>query len=234
MAGKKLTSTARGDVRAFLDRLARVPSVTSKAAAGRLIFALDATASREPTWRTALKLQSEMFDAAASLGGLELQLCYYRGLNDFRVSAWLATSEALKAEMAGVECVGGYTQIARVLEHVQSETKRHKVGALVLIGDCMEENVDLLCRRAGELGLLGLRAFLFQEGEDPAAETAFRQIATLTRGAYSRFDAGSAGKLRELLGAAAAYAAGGLQALDDYGRKTGGAALQLTHQLKRT
>ncbi len=182
---------------------------------------------------TARKLQSEMFDVAGALGGLELQLCYYRGLNDFHVSPWLTTSDALKAEMAHVECLGGYTQIARVLEHAGAETKRRKVGALVLIGDCMEENVDLLCRRAGELGLLGLRAFVFQEGTDATAELAFRQIAKLTQGAYGRFDAGSAGQLRELLGAVAAYTAGGLQALNDYGRRTGGAALQLTHQMKR-
>lgn len=234
MAGKKLTPSSSTEIQSFLTRLARVPAVTSKASAGRLIFALDATASREPSWRTAQKLQSEMFDVAASLGGLELQLCYYRGLNDFFSSPWLMTSDALKRQMAGVQCIGGYTQIARVLEHVQVETKRQKVGALVLIGDCMEENVDLLCQKAGELGLLGVRTFVFQEGSDPVAERAFRQIATLTEGAYCRFDSASAEQLRTLLGAVAAYAAGGLQALDDYGRKAGGAALQITRQLKRT
>lgn len=233
MAGNKLTRSPQSEVQSFLERLATVPAVIPKPSAGRLIFALDATASREPTWRTARKLQSEMFDVAGGLGGLELQLCYYRGLNEFRTTPWLTTSEALKAEMANVECMGGYTQITRVLEHVQAETKRRKVGALVLIGDCMEENVDLLCRGAGQLGLLGLRAFVFQEGTDAAAELAFRQIAQLTRGAYDQFDAGSAGKLRELLGAVAAYTAGGLQALNDYGRRTGGAARQLTDQLNR-
>lgn len=234
MAGKKLTSSATSEIQSFLDHLAKVPAVTSKASAGRLIFALDATASREPTWRTACRLQSEMFDVAGSLGGLELQLCYYRGLDEFQVSRWLTTAEALKAEMSEVGCLGGYTQIARVLKHAVAETKRQRVGALVLIGDCMEEDVDLLCRQAGEMGLLGVPAFLFQEGTDANAELAFRQIARLTRGAYSRFDSASAQQLRELLGAAASYAAGGLQGLDDYGRKTGGAALQLRHQLKPT
>lgn len=233
MTGKKLTPSRPSQIRSFLDRLASVPAIKPKACAGRLIFALDATASREPTWRTAQKLQNEMFDVAASLGGLELQLCYFRGLNDFYASPWMMSSDALKREMARVECLGGYTQVARVLEHVQAETKQQKVDALVLIGDCMEESVDLLCRRAGELGLSGLRAFVFQEGNDSTAERAFRQIAKLTRGAYGRFDSGSAGQLRDLLGVVAAYAAGGLQAMEEYGRKAGGAALLLTHQLKR-
>ncbi len=234
MVGKKLVSPSTSGVQSFLERLAGTPAVTPRASAGRLVFALDATASREPTWQTAQRLQAEMFDVADSLGGLELQLCYYRGFDEFHCSRWLSTSEALKAEMATVACLGGYTQIARVLDHARAETTHQKVAALVLIGDCVEEDVDRLCRSAGELGLLGLRVFLFQEGGDRHAESAFRQIAQLSGGAYSRFDAGSARQLRELLGAVAAYTAGGLQALDNYSRKTGGAAMQLTHQLKPT
>src|SRR3546814_9870581 len=36
---------------------------------GRLIFAMDATASREPTWDRACRLQGEMFKETAALGG---------------------------------------------------------------------------------------------------------------------------------------------------------------------
>ena len=36
---------------------------------------------------------------------------------------------------------------------------------------------------------------MFQEGGDPVAEQAFREIARLTRGAYCRFDPGAAHQL---------------------------------------
>jgi hypothetical protein len=234
MADKKLTVPLRGDVRSFLDQLGKTPSVKARSCSGRLVFALDATASREPMWQTARQLQCGMFDTAASLGGLEIQLCYYRGMSDFYASPWAVGADALRREMEGTQCIGGYTQIARVLEHVEREAHRQKISALVFIGDCVEENVDFLCRRAGTLGLMGIRAFVFQEGHDAAAESAFRQISKLTQGAYCRFDAGSADQLRELLGAVAAYAAGGLTALENYSRERKGAALQITHQIKRS
>ena len=78
----------------------------------------------------------------------------------------------------------------------------------------MEESVDDLCAAAGELGLLGVKAFLFHEGHDPAAASAFREIARLTGGAYARFDANAPGALASLLRAAATYASGGIDALN--------------------
>jgi hypothetical protein len=53
----------------------------------------------------------------------------------------------------------------------------------------------------------------------------------LTRGAHCRFDAASAGQLRDLLCAVAVYAAGGSKALRELGRSHGGEALRLTRQL---
>ncbi len=230
----KLPSSPRdGDVQAFLRKLAATPKVKPAGRKGRLIFALDATASREPTWNEARRIQADMFDAAAAVGGLEIQLCYFRGQMDFVAAPWLTRAEDLRRRMAGVECLGGLTQIGQVLEHALREARLGQVDALVLVGDCMEEHVDTLCQLAGELGLLGVKAFLFQEGHDPAAEIAFRQMAKLTQGAHCRFDAGSAKQLRELLSAVAVYAAGGIKALESYGRERGGVALQLTHQMKK-
>ena len=67
---------------------------------------------------------------------------------------------------------------------------------------------------------------MFQEGHDVAAEQAFREIARLTGGAWCRFDPGAAAQLRELLRAAAAYAAGGREALLRLS-KTGSGARQI-------
>ncbi|MBM3599032.1 MAG: VWA domain-containing protein [Alphaproteobacteria bacterium] len=228
----KLPSTAKqADVNAFLAEVAAMPAVAAAAGRGRLIFALDATASREPTWGQACRIQNEMFVETAALGGLEIQLVHYYGFGAFEASSWFTRSDDLLGAMGAVQCMGGQTQIARVLDHARAETARRKVNALVFVGDCMEEDVDALCHKAGQLGLLGVPAFVFHEGKDQTAERAFRQIAKLTNGAYCRFDQNSAHQLRELLAAVAVFAAGGRKALADFGRARGGAALLLTQQL---
>jgi hypothetical protein len=176
-------------------------------------------------------LQGEMFEATAALGGLDVKLVYYRGFNECKASRWLATGADLHRAMQSVSCVGGQTQIERVLEHALAETKQQKIGALVFVGDAMEESVDRLCHLAGELGLHGTPVFVFHEGNDPIAGRAFQQIARLSHGAYLRFDAASADRLRDLLGAVAAYAAGGYRALTAYRDNKGADVLQLTSQL---
>jgi hypothetical protein len=172
-----------------------------------------------------------MFKETAALGGLDIQLVYYRGFGEFKAEPWLGSSADLLRRMTGVFCLGGQTQIAKVLRHALAETKKRKVNALVFVGDCMEEDVDKLCHLAGELGVLGVPVFLFHEGGEPVAARAFKQIARLTNGAYCRFDSRSAQQLRDLLSAVAVYAAGGRAALEDYSRRAGGAALQITHQV---
>jgi len=216
------------EVEAFLGQLKAMKATRPASGRGRLIFALDATASREATWDRACRLQGEMFEATSAMGGLDVQLVFYRGFDECKASRWFTTARELHGAMRGVSCLGGATQIARVLAHARREASAHKVNALVFVGDAMEERVDELCRVAGELGLCGVPAFVFHEGGDEIAARAFRQIAKLSGGAYCPFDTGSARQLRELLGAVAAYAAGGRPALLDYGKRKGGAALLLS------
>jgi hypothetical protein len=215
------------EVEAFLRQVRAMPTIRPGEGKGRLIFALDATASRAATWDRACKLQGTLFEVAAGLGGLDVQLAYYRGFDECKASRWFGAAAELHRAMRSVSCVGGETQIERILSHALKEAGARKVNALVFVGDAMEENVDRLCRLAGELGLMGVPVFLFHEGGDPVAGRAFREIARLSGGAYCPFDSGSARQLRELLGAVAAYAAGGVPALADYGKRTGGAALLL-------
>jgi len=219
-------ATTQADVDAFLSRIKSLPPATTEGR-GRLIFAMDATMSRQPTWDMALALQADMFHAVKAIGSLDVQLLYFRGAGECRASKWVSDPEALARLMTTVACQGGYTQIGKVLAHARQETERRKVNALVYVGDAMEEAVDDLCGRAGELAVLGMPVFLFQEGRDTAVETAFREIARLTRGAWCRFDAGSAAQLRELLAAVAVYAAGGRAALEKLGRQVGGRGAQL-------
>ena len=230
---KNLPSEApSAEIDAFLDELRRAPAVRPAGGRGRLVFALDATASREPSWDRACRIQGEMFEATAGLGGLEIQLVFYRGFSECKASRWLASAAELHRAMRSVRCLGGETQIERVLDHAIRETQKRRVNALVFVGDAMEENVDRLCRRAGELGLLGVPIFLFHEGRDGTAAHAFRQMAALSRGAYLSFDLASAGRLKELLGAVAVYAAGGYRALSAYGERKGGEVRLLTAQLR--
>ncbi len=223
---------AKSDIDRFLTKVAATPTRLKGEGRGRLLFAMDATASREPSWDHACQIQGEMFEATAALGGLSVQLVYYRGFNEFRATKWLDNSRALVRHMSAVYCLGGHTQIRKVLKHAIRETKRKKLGALVFVGDCMEENVDDLCAMAGELGLLKVPAFLFHEGSERQASLAFRQIARLSGGAYLQFDAHSAAQLKNLLSAVAVYAAGGRRALVKFGKRQGGGALQISHQVK--
>ncbi|MCI0598436.1 MAG: VWA domain-containing protein [Beijerinckiaceae bacterium] len=225
--------SARRAIDSFLRQVASLPTLKPGGQRGRLIFALDATASREPTWDQACRIQARMFTETASLGGLDIQLCYYRGFQEFEATAWLHEPDALLRHMTAVHCLGGYTQIDKVLSHAVEEGRATRVHALVFVGDCMEEDSDRLCHRAGELGILGIPAFVFQEGGDQVAERVFRQIARLSNGAYCRFDSSSPRQLRDLLSAVAVYAAGGRAALDDFSRQRGGIVLQLSHQVRK-
>lgn len=226
------TRTTSDDVNAFLEKIAQAPSVRPAGGRGRLVFAMDATASREPTWDRACHLQGQMFLETENLGGLEVQLVFYRGFGECKASPWVNSSRELVRRMTAVKCLGGQTQIGKVLNHTLKETRKRRVNALVFVGDCMEEDVDKLCHAAGQLGLQGVPAFMFQEGPDPIAARAFKQIAKLTGGAYCTFDTSSARQLRDLLSAVAVFAAGGRVALEDFGKRTGGATLQITNQVK--
>jgi hypothetical protein len=221
------------DVTAFLAEVAAAPPPARRGARrGRLLFAMDATASREPTWDRACQIQGEMFHTTAALGGLDVQLCYYRGFHEFNATPWLADARALARHMTAVRCAAGATQIGRTLEHTLAQTRSRKVDALVFVGDAMEEDPDALCARAGELGLQGVPVFVFHEGGDAAAGRTFRAIARLSGGACCRFDPGSAEQLRQLLAAVAVFAAGGRRALEDLGRREHGVVRQLVQQLE--
>jgi hypothetical protein len=184
----------------------------------------------------ARELTANMIHQTASIGALSLQLVYFRGGVDSPpecvASQWMSDSVGLARLMAKVECQAGYTQIFRVLRHAQLETLEAKVGAVVFIGDACEpqnDDLDKLAAPAMALGRLRTPVFAFQEGKEPQTEKAFRKIAEWSGGAYGCFDASAATQLGELLRAAAAFAIGGVQALE--GRNDAGARL-LLGQLK--
>ena len=189
--------------------LTRVDALLARARRnrGRVVFALDATASRQPTWDVAARLTTDMFEATA---GLDVQLVYYRGIGECTASRWLSDARSLAVAMSTILCRSGETQIGRVLDHVQRENAREKMHALVFIGDAVEEaRIDLIERARA----LSVPIFAFQEGSDPAVAAVFRELAEITHGAYATFDPSAARRLGDLLRAVCVFATGGVEAL---------------------
>ncbi len=220
------------EVEAFLQKVAATPMSRPAGRRGRLLFAIDATASREPTWDLACQIQSEMFTDTDDIGGLDVQLAFYRGFGEMKVTKWLDSADELVRRMVKVRCLAGRTQIRKLLRHALRETERRNVDALVFVGDVVEEDIDELGHMAGKLGLVGTPVFVFHEGGEPVSRRAFEQVARLSGGAYCSFDAGSAQQLRDLLAAVAVFSAGGRPALDDLSRKRGGQVLQIADQMR--
>lgn len=219
MVKKQLFPTSKSsntDVKTFLDLTKNLPSKANSNRTGRLLFTLDATASRQSTWDTACQIQGDIFLAANKAGELNLQLAYYRGYQEFKRSHWHNHALPLVQAMTQVECLGGHTQIHRVLKYAIEETRRSKINAVVFIGDAIEESIDHLCELAGQLGVLKTPLFIFQEGNNPSTAQGFKQMAKLSGGAYEHFNEMSAEKLKTLLKAVAVFASGGKSALSNY------------------
>jgi len=207
------SASSSGEIADFVREVGQTIRTGGAGDQGRLLFALDATMSRQPTWDVASSLHAEMFKALPADGKLSVQLLYFRGLAECRASKWVNDAEGLGRLMSSVVCQGGNTQITKVFAHARREHGKQPLDALIYVGDAIEENVDSLAAKAGELGLLGCRMFIFQEGHDLRVESAFRELARLTKGAYAPFDTSAPAELAALLRAVAAYATGGRAAL---------------------
>jgi hypothetical protein len=195
-----------------LDATGSKPLVRPK---GRLIFALDATASRQPTWAIARELQARLFTDSAPVGQLKVQLAFYRG-DECKFSKWHDSGETLVNLMYGIECVGGVTQIRKILSHAVTETLKEQVQGLVFVGDALEEPIAELASIAGELGSLHTPIHVFQEGRDAAVRDGFRLLALRSGGAYYELDPnrpGGIAKFASQLGAIARHVVGDKTAL---------------------
>jgi hypothetical protein len=222
------SATISTDLDAFFAEMTKA-STRAATGTGRLIFALDATMSREQTWDMACQMQGDMFRTVASIGGLNVQLVYYRGLDECRASRWVTDPEQLAKLMTKISCHAGHTQIGKILTHAKRETGLLKVAAVVFVGDAFEEEADEVVPLAQQLGQLNTPVFMFQEGTNRTVEHVFRDVAKASGGAYCRFDEGSADQLRELLKLVATFAVGGKAALE---ASKSADAVKLLSQLK--
>src|SRR5580693_2982260 len=125
--GTPAATASRAEIDAFLSEVRSFEHDPATGRRGRLIFALDATMSRQPTWDTACRLQADMFLEAQAIGGLDVQLVYFRGVSECRASRWVSEPAALASLMEKIDCRGGHTQLGRVLVHAREETGKAKV-----------------------------------------------------------------------------------------------------------
>jgi len=219
------------EVSEFMNKLTRQDDYSNHEH-GRVIFSLDATASRSATWDIASDIQTKMFFEAEIFGNLFVQLVYYRGFDQCKFSNWISTPKKLKVLMSKVSVLPGRTQISRVLKHAIKENKKKSVNALVFIGDALEEEIDPLADLSGQLGVYGVPIFIFHEGNNTYASNAFKYFCRLSKGAYFPFDNSSPDVLKDLLGAIGIYATGGLAALIKNEDKFKTPLKVLTEQLK--
>jgi hypothetical protein len=206
----EITTTTNKLIEDFLAKAEWGPAPVRK----RLIFAIDATASRQPTWDLASQVQGQMFVEAGRYGGLDVQLVYFRGFDEVTATKFFGSTMPLVQAMSGVACRAGHTQLAKVLKHVAREHEQAPVAAVILIGDFCEEKLDDV---GHAVSLVKVPVYAFLEGDEPEGKAVFELIANATGGVVLAFNANSPNQLRELLGAVAAYVVGGLEALADHG-----------------
>ena len=218
------------EVDAFLAKAARIPALSQ--VKGRLIFAIDATMSRQPTWDRAAEIQTgdvrrrrrRWADSAFN------SFIFAASANSKQVNGQHRRRLCARA-MQRVTCCSGVRRNCTACWLMRSPRRGVQRSAhSSMSAIAFEENADAVAKEAAQLALLGVPAFMFHEGHDASAEAVFREIARLTHGVYARFDAGSARQLRELLTAAAVYATGGSLALKDYGNRVGGEVLRLSQR----
>lgn len=198
---------------------------------GRLIFGFDATASRGPSWQTATELQSAMF---AGIKNLDVQLAVFRSIppdpDSFMVSTWESDPSILQDMMRTIHVIGGNTQIDRLLQHILDEHAKKTVHAFVFIGDTMEERPEAIKAKCKALGDLKVPGFFFLEGSENYHSPFYKEMASLTGGAFAPFNADSASFLEDLLKSVAAFASGGFAALES---RDSQAARLLISQLRK-
>ena len=164
-----------------------MPSGNPALPCARVIYAIDATASREHAWSIARDLQAGMFIEAGSAGILNLQLVYFQG-TICRASKWASRGEELARWMGTIQCEAGLTQIERILRHALREHEKAAVQGITFIGDAMEEDLGVLGALADQLGAASVPLHMCQEGNDAVVRSAFRLLALKTGGTYSAFN----------------------------------------------
>jgi hypothetical protein len=211
-----------------LEKLREAGTMKPIRRAGRLIFGLDLTGSREPSLHQARIATAAMFDTIKAFGVLAVKLIYYRGDSECKAGDWQADPGTVSRAMLALSCKTGETQIARMLRCALTEKKLLTmtgeagpagISGVVFIGDHSEDKPETLLELAAELGKQHMPLFLFHEIADHderslQAKPVFKRMAELSGGVYVEFRPDSGAVLMELLSSVAAFSAAGTEGVE--------------------
>jgi hypothetical protein len=212
-------------------RHAEPPMETITPARPRLVFAVDATASREPAWAAARQVTDALVKALP--GQLDVALAVHGGSRVHTFTPFTSNAATLRDRAAGVACQAGMTRLLPILS---TSLKHPAVRVVIYIGDVFEESVIQGRRLADNMGQRGTKLIVLHDTADPAARLdaeVFWDLAKRTGGCVLPFNASASGRLRELLSAVAVYAVGGETLLQERARDLPGAIALLEHLGKR-
>ena len=206
---------------------AEPPTETDTPHRPRLVFAVDATASREPAWAAARQVTDALVKALP--GELDVALAVHGGSRVHTFTAFTNNAATLRDRAAGVSCQAGMTRLLPILS---ASLKHPGVRVVVYIGDVFEENVVLGRRLADAMGVAGTKLIVLHDTADLSARRdaeVFWDLAKRTGGCVLPFDASAPGRLRDLLSAVAVYAVGGEKLLRQRRHELPGALALLEH-----
>jgi len=188
----------------------------------RLVFAVDATASREATWRSAQQITNKMFGVIPD--ALDVALAVHGGGDVHTFTAFSADVGEFGKRAAAVTCRSGTTRLGDIMTRT---LEAGGVRVMSYIGDAFEEDVDEVLDLAARFRLRGIQAVMLADGADGDTLAVFEQIAERTGGAVLDFRSGDLDLMGELLAGVASLAIGGRRLLE--AQTTAGARLLITH-----
>ena len=210
---------------------AEPPAETGTPLRPRLVFAVDATASREPAWVAARQVTDALVKALP--GELDVALAVHGGSRVHTFTAFTTDAATLRDRAAGVACEAGMTRLLPILS---TTLKQQSVRVIIYIGDVFEESLSHGRRLADQLGARGTKLIVLHDTTDPSARRdaeLFWDLAKRTGGCVLPFDADAPGRLRDILSAVAVYAVGGEKLLRERRHELAGAVALLDHLEKR-
>ncbi|NRA46534.1 MAG: hypothetical protein HRU09_16405 [Oligoflexales bacterium] len=134
----------------------KINRAVNKKSRPKLLFSMDATASREHSWLIAQDITSSMFDEVP--GELDVALAYHGGGILKNVSPFKSNAKQFKDAVSVVRCDAGPTALNAIL---QEASEVNGLKAMIYIGDCYEEPFVEAEYYARQLKLKGTRAFMF-------------------------------------------------------------------------
>jgi hypothetical protein len=210
---------------------AEPPAESAPPTRPRLVFAVDATASREPAWAAARQVTDALVKALP--GELDVALAVHGGTRVHTFTAFTSDAATLRDRAAGVVCQAGMT---RMLPILSASLKQQSVRVVIYIGDVFEESLPHGRNLADSMGARGTKLIVLHDTAEPSGRRdaeVFWDLAKRTGGCVLPFDANASGRLRDLLSAVAVYAVGGEKLLRERRHGLPGAVALLEHLDKR-